>query len=617
MNRTQIIVIAVGIVAILLVAGFYGGLLNVNLQSTTNNYGTGMSISTTSVYTPQVKAQEYEKGQTWLSAPTSTVAGVPISQEPFAKNKYIVAWDPNELSELITLHADFQYNFLPMGMGPNAIFGHVATVLLSCYNVKVTYVDTSGKETQIINTQSGVDTSGNLWDTNYVEIVKEHFPPDSRHLADQGYQFPGAVYAKAQGQGVAIGERVARDSTVDKMTFANSYYRVGFDFSDPSWYHHPSVVMPTDTYEFYMKGLRTGVLKVSYGVTFAYVQQDGLLGWHGTWHYGAVTNVLTDACYLASGAGDINILSTGYIPNSPLQASEQKEFQDATGKTSWGGWYTKYVFPESTDTFTSTIKIGVKTGWSGTALNPGDAGYGSPWTLAIYNGQGVQVSEIRIADNFNGVVPYTIPKHAFVAGGDNDWKLVLKNTLFNEAETTLFVVDSLSKIPSPVGVSVDKTSYIEGDPVTLTLSALANPSGTGQISFFWVDVKYASVSSTYHVTGFPKLLTATKKIGTNYTYIATYTFKLDNTTQIWSTGTVDAVYIRAHAIDSAGRAGVEGEINGLQVKQRVVQNNGSITLFGLTIDWIVFVIIIIIIVALVAIYAFTLYRQRQSGRKRR
>lgn len=595
--KNQTIVIgAIIVIALLIVGAFYTG--QVNLLSG-NNYGTGLSINTVAVYNVQNKPEEYGKGKTYLSQPTETIAGLTVTRQPLVKDKYIVSWMPNELSELITLRADFKYNFLPMGVGPGGVLGQVATELLSCYYVVVKYVDINGTEITVIDTKVGVNANHDLWDTRYIEMVKDRFPPDSRHIDDQGFQFPGAIYAKAQGQGIWIGERIGRDATVNSMTFANSYYRVGFDFSSSDWYKHPEMTMPTDTFEFHMKGLRTGALKVTYGVTTAYLQQDGLVGWHGTWHYRVVDNVITDACYLASGSGDVNIKSTGYIPGSPLQEAEQKEMQDiSSGTTTWGNWYTKYVFEEN-----AIVKIGVKTGWSGASLNPGDDGYNDPWTLAIYNGKGLQVKELRVPDNFNGDVSYTIPSGSFVAGGNNEWKVVLKNTLFDQAEVVLFVVDSLKKIPGPVTATLDKDQYVEGDTMTVSLVAMANPNGTREIKEFWLDVKYGSTSSVYRVSGFPKTLTAVKKTGTNLTYTATYTFPLENMRPV----TLDKLYVRAHAIDKDGRAGIEGEKIGVYVEQKVPQNNPNVDLLGNGIDPLIIYAIIAIALVGVGSYAYLRY----------
>lgn len=605
MNKTQAIIGAVGIILILLIASFYSGMINLQLA---NNYGTGLNLSTQGVYMPKIKAEEFSKGQTWMNKPGTIVAGLPINAEPLYKDKYIVSWMPNEMSELITLRGDFDFNSLPIALGYAGVWGHSHTVLLSCYYVIVKYIDITSKETVIIDTKNGVGAEGKLWDTNYVEMVKARFPPDSRHVASQGYQFPNGEYDKITTANWFAGllSIVSRDAGVDSMMFLNPDY--GRLHGGTWWYpHNCQSTIQTDTMEFYMKGLRTGALKVSYGVTYAYLQQDGVVGWHGTFHYGVADNVAFDYCYLASGAGDINILSTNHIPESPLEEQAQKEMENATGKTSWGGWYTKYVFEEGKE-----VKIGVKTGYSGSSLSQGDEGYGDPWTLEVYNSAGMSVKQISVADNFNGQVSYTIPAGAFIPGGNNEWKVILKNTLFDEAETVLFVVDSLSKVPGITVPSLDKDQYVEGDDVTLTLVAVANPSGTSQISTFWVDVKYGSTSSLYHVSGFPRPLPAVKKAGTTLTYTVVYTFPLENLRPV----SLDKLYVRAHAIDSAGRAGVEGEIVGVYVEQKVPVN--PIVPWELQEgDLMIILIVIAIIVILVAVYLFTLYRKGKFGKTKR
>jgi hypothetical protein len=609
MNKTQAIIGAVGVIVILFIAGFYSGMINLQVSG---NYGTGLSVSTKAVYTPQTQIGDFHKGETWLSEPTDTVGGLSVNREPFAKDKYIVSWMPNEMSELITLRADFNFNSLPTGLGWGDFWGHSHTVLLGCYYVKVVYMDTSGKEITIIDTKDGVNDKNEVWDTNYVEMIKAHFPPDSRRINDQGYQFPNGKYDKVTGGGWFFGliENIGFDSNVKDMTFYNPDYLRGGTWDRSNWWapEKCKATVQTDTMEFYMKGLRTGALKVSYGVGSTYLKSDNYI--HATFKFRNVDNVVTDACYLASGAGDVQILSTGHIPESPLQEQEQKEMKDSTGKTTWGNWYTKYVFEEK-----QQIQIGVKTGYSGTSLSQGDAGYGEPWTLAIYNGKGVQVWTIPVADNFNGQKSYTIPTGAFIPGGNNEWKVVLKNTLFDEAEVVLFVVDSLKKVPGPVKVLLDKDRYIEGDTVTLSVSAMANPlsvGGTGQITSFWVDVKYGSTSSTYRVSGFPKLLPAQKKSATNLTYVATYSFPLENLRPV----SLDRLYVRAHAIDKDGRAGVEGEVVGIYVEQKVPVNEpGYSELMGG--DTLTFIIVIIIIIVLigVGIFLFQRYYKKPKATK--
>lgn len=130
------------------------------------------------------------------------------------------------------------------------------------------------------------------------------------------------------------------------------------------------------------------------------------------------------------------------------------------------------------------VDIRVDTGYSGTALNPGEDGYGAGWTLMIYNGAGTAIATYdSIPDakegypmashpltktlyrNSKGTVAFEIPKGSFVPGRHdlNTWKVVLKNTLFKQSETELFVVDSLEKYHMPqksLSIKVDTSKEI-------------------------------------------------------------------------------------------------------------------------------------------------------------
>jgi hypothetical protein len=165
-----------------------------------------------------------------------------------------------------------------------------------------------------------------------------------------------------------------------------------------------------------------------------------------------------------------------------------------------------------------------------------------------------------------------------------------------------------------VKITLDKTQYKEGDTVYVGLKAYANSRGTSEITSFWIDVKYGSESSMYRVGGFPTIVPAKKGLGLNYTL--NYNFVLENLRPV----TLDSIYIRAHAIDKDGRAGVEGEKKGVYIEQQVPGTTPLQYLPQLGDTMLLFIIIAIIIIVVV-VYLLILYKQGKlkigkGGRKK-
>jgi len=571
-----------------------------------DDYGTGLNINTSTQTSTLTKAGDFDKkGQEFLKS-----AGTEI----FTHDKYIVSWLPKEFSQLITMRSDFQYN--PLWWHGYLGWGWVNEegVTLGRYYFTVDYIDPRGNVTRIIDTHDGVDSLGHMWDTNYVEMDKNRMVamiPDFDWQSDTAKASSGRFYSQGGG-GFLLPNAVYRDTSNE----GNWWERVSVTNAPLQKWREPHSqqgweTLSTDTMEFHMKGLRIGALRVKYYIDTAQTYTWGLGGILYEWKWGGWQQIAQDECFLASGSGSIDILSSNHVPGAPQQEVDQAQEKNAAGKTTDGDYYTKFVYEEG-----STIQISVDTGYSGTALNPGETGYGEGWTLAIYNGQGVQVQAWdKIADNLRGkILSYTVPKGSFIPGGNNEWRVVLKNTLFDQAETRLFVVDSFAKIPGPVKITLDKTQYKEGDTVYVGLTATANTRGSGEITSFWIDVKYGSESSMYRVGGFPTVVPAKKGLGLNFTL--NYNFVLENLRPV----TLDSIYIRVHAIDKDGRAGVEGEKKGVYIEQQVPGTTQQQYLPQLGDITLLFIIIAIIIIVVVA-YVLILYKQgrlkiRKGGRKR-
>lgn len=556
------------IVVSLVGVGIFGPMVGLFAEK---DYDTGLSLDT-SVNIVEHKRPNYDPHpeKVFLRAPD------PV-REAFVKPKYIVSWAPGEHSQLITVRFDFDWHNRKRAEGWFGWFGTHAGVLLGRYYMKITYIDTNLQEHIIVDMKDGVNPAGDMWDTTYIEMVKARFPPDTHYKSHKGYLLPNEHYKKFDDEsGDLKGELWA-----DWADGGKGYWDI----------------IETEGIEFYMKGLRIGGLKAECYLNVAY-RKNGVIGWN--WK---PTEILvgTDEVYLASGEGEINILGTNRIVNHPEESQEQTE-----GNAETNEWYTKFVFEEE-----SQIKFEVDTGFSGTSLDPGDTGYGAGWTVAIYDSDGKnRQTWDKIPDDTRGLtLTYTVPSGAFKPGEDNVWRVVLKNTLFDQAEVRLFVVDSLEKVPFGTTITMDKTKYKEGDTAYITLKAQANPAGTGEISKFWVIAKWGTTSSTYKFYG-PKYLDARKISGMEYS--ASFQFEIPADRPV----TQEYLYIRAHAIDKDGRAGPEGEKTPY-IEQKPPEVGGEqdwIPQVGA--DYTIILFVILIIVAVIGIYIFILYKQGKIKFKR-
>jgi len=577
-KQLTIFFLALIAVGILLVSGFIPSLTP---ATTEEDYGTGLNINTST----EINGIKKSSGEPFPRGTFTRDAG----KEIFVNDKNIVSWIPGEHSQLITMQCQFDYRCL----WQDWFGGGQEAVSFSRYYVTVDYIDPHGEKTRIIDTHNGVDVgNADMWNTDYVEMVTSRFPDSERYYSKGGggHLFPNIAYSSPSG---LFGGDLVGGNPINKWYDVQGEIQQGASYLK-NWHE-----LETDTFEFYMKGLRTGALEANFYLEYCDHNYDDNLGSLLTeWKYRGYRHLGKDSCYLASGAGGINILSTGHIPRT--EVTEQSDLETDDGAELGGDYYTKFTFEEET-----AVKISVDTGYSGTSLNPNEEGYGEGWTLSIYNSQGMQVKEYRnIPDNLRGrILTYQIPSGSFVPNdpGDNVWRVVLKNTLFDQAETRLFVVDSYEKVPGKPTVEFDKEDYQEGDTVHVTLTANANNVGTDDIDHFYVIAKYGDSSSMYNVEGFPKTYPAIHQGSGEYT--ATISFELQTERPV----TLEHMYVRANAIDSEGRASGEFD-KSIYIEQKPDQATPGDVLSqmsddgGLLILLVVAIIIIVIITYLVILY---------------
>ena len=471
-----------------------------------DDWGTGLNIDTDTQYYEH-KGFYNHKGDLWLKTD--------ISVEQLDSDRYIVAWQPGQDSVKIvtTAHIKARNYWHAVGGCPDFFFGQ--------YALEVEYIDTSGHTYKII------DGMNNWYDTDYVHITS----------------------GKIQGN---LANMIYKRET----ELCTCLDIVGNPFGDDTW-TYPYVVQgqgwgvwsnyETPATSFQIKGQHVGAIRVYYILETAEI--NGIQCAGGKW-YSATNLISEDSAYLPSGDGEIRVLGTGNI------GTEGTETTPETGEV-----YTKYVFEEG-----STVHFEVDAMFSGTKLEPDQEGYGYGWELRIYK-PGVNGPVFRKAipdDVRNFPVEYTIPEGSFVPGGNNEWKVELWNTLFMQKETRLFVVDKLEKTPGPTTVQTDKKNYIEGEEVTITMTAYANPNGTGEISRFKVWAKYDSEDSTDYAME-TRYVTATHVSG--LLYRATTSFVLDKGDKY--------VYIMATAMDRDNR---HGDVGTKQIFSEEVVGNYKVTI---------------------------------------
>jgi len=497
-NKVIVGMIAIVLIAVLLVSIFQ---MTGIFQLFGDNYGTGLSADTSSNFGEHEKPYPYDsgwEGRLFLKGNQGT-----SGNEIFTEPKYVVAWQgSSELSQQISVRTDFLYHarFRCEGL---CVFGYIVGSLLGRYWMVIDYTSTDGTVTNIVNTKN------NYYNTNYIRVTRGLV---SDFKNGEGHQLPNADYI-----------------TEDYNGLGNKQWHTAWTESDggAQWYQKS-----TGTLEFKMKGAQYGKLSIKTWIRAAHRENRGWADWY--FHQGDYL-IAQDECYLASGEGEVIITSSNAV------SSDGTAVTDETNVV-----YTKYVYEEG-----STVQMQVDAGYSGTSVPADDPDNGDGWRLSIYNSQGLQQYTRTIPDNVRGYpVSYTLPAGSFVPNdpNDNQWRVVLSNTMFDQSETRFFSIDRFEYIPGQTTILTDKTRYTQFETVTVTLQAYANELTGKPIDHFTAWAKYTSPSSTDYAK---TLQNYPAQFVSGRLYRASFTFTVAKGDR--------NVYIRAHAIDSEGRAGAEGE----------------------------------------------------------
>jgi len=380
--------------------------------------------------------------------------------EQLDSDVYITSWLPNENSMKIITTAKFYLSGHNGGVAPfsfpDIFFGQYAWV--------VQYIDTSNRQHTIINGRY------NWIDTDYVSIVQGNICGN----------IPGKNY-NSQGGWVE-----------------------GNIFGENTWFYVPSEGwawehIQTPTLSFVIKGNKIGAIKVSCILEYAEMDGNPYLG--GKAHAGEIL-ASEDWAYLAPGIGKVDVLGVDSI------RQEGTTYTEGTNRV-----VPLYVFEEG-----STVHLSVDTGYAGATT--GEKG----WRLAIYKPTQTQPLAVWwLEDDLRGYeITWTIPKGTWTPGGleANRLEVHLTNTVINQAEVTFMIVDNISKIPGKPTIETDKPKYIEGETVTLTLTAEANPITQASIKTFYVEVRYNNPFSA----DFDKFYVPAHYVGDS-TYKGTTTFE--------------------------------------------------------------------------------------------
>jgi len=441
--------------------------------------------------------------------------------------RYVVSWQPGEYSVRVTAKVDALlktryetlYSLL-YGFG-----SFPTTFVRNSYWWEVTYTDVSGKSIRIIDGKNFTGGSTGI-NTDYVNMV--------RSLPRRGFPNQDLVVEDVPAQTEQKNWFAPRDTSAATETLR----------------------LETDTLVFSLKGDRVGTLNVKcYLNDSMYANYDHIAGWLGPIPLYARAFTTTgplllseDTAELVSGRGEVRIETTV----DAKAVSWEKTLETNI-------LYQVLAFEEG-----SSVVFSVDAGYSGKTLEsdqtnavtglPG--GYGSGWNLQIVNSKGTTVKTYAIPDGSkNYKVTYTVPAGAFISGGDNEWMVVLSNTLFDQSETRIWVVDSYAKTPGIAKVSVQSNNINQFESITWSASANPNPNGTKEIRNFKVWATYGLVSSTdYALTArnYPAV-----KSGNVYTASGSFmASKGDKTVRVF-----------VMSIDSTGRAAIGAGYTDIYVKQ--------------------------------------------------
>jgi len=351
--------------------------------------------------------------------------------EQLDSNVYIVSWMPDENSMKIVTTAKFYLAGHNGGIAPflfpDIFFGQYAWI--------VEYIDTNNQHHIIINGRN------NWIDTNYVTIVQGEISGN----------IPGKNY---NTQGGWVSGNVFGDNTWFYITPMDGW----------KWEH-----LQTPTLSFVIKGNKIGAIRAYCVLEFAEMNGNPYLGGKA---YAGELLASEDWAYLAPGIGRVDVLGVNSI------RQDGTTYTEGTNRE-----VPLYVFEEG-----STVHLSVDTGYAGAVT--GQKG----WRLAIYKPTQAQPLAVWwLDDDLRGYeITWTIPKGTWTPGGleANRLEVHLTNTIIDQSEVTFMVVDNISKIPEKPTIETDKPKYLEGETVTLTLTAKSNSITKAPIKTFYVEIRY-------------------------------------------------------------------------------------------------------------------------------
>ena len=475
-----------------------------------------MAVDTSTDHYDINRSWRYNIGSGVIRASTD-----PEAAEIHIPDRYISSWLPGDYGQLIVSNLQFRFNpRYASSLSDNAERLYPGDYLGPYYAI-TKFVGVDGT-TEIVNLKTGV------YDEDFARFEDEVY---TDYIHNNGYQLNDAyqhylpeMCNDCIGWECGIGE-------------SSEWWIPGPDYilwnDPPPGYYN----IDTPTYSFNVKGNKVGKIVTEYYIQLGEAEvSDGPIIDCNIWHRRSDLLIAVDEAELVSGVGDITITSVNSIGND---GSVYSTMTDSQGQESQGNLYTKYVYEVG-----STVEIKVDAGHSG----------GAGWTLQIWDSQGTLRYTESISDNTeNYPVSYEIPEGAFVPGSNNQWVVKLKNSLFNQAEAQIFVVDEFENMPGQTQIFTDKNRYIQWEYVDVTLEAYMNGNTQSPIESFWVVAKYSSPTSTDYALDPGYYGGAYEVPGQS----GLYRIVINDAFQCRKGD--EYVYIRAHAIDEDGRAGPEGE----------------------------------------------------------
>ena len=486
-------------------------------------------LSTNINLTPQVATSSFYPEIPFGYNPsqgTIIMKGTSPINEVIVDDELAVAWlDETGQSQLITVDAMFNYNFLGWTNGGFLCNPDMPLNAIGGYWYDIYYTDTAGTETKILSTENGLS-----FNSNYVSLLGTNGGIDSALRltgGSKGYKFSNVQndyvvgandYAKSKmwdGHFARTDDAQMSWQSTTGLQDWNSYV------SGKPWLYKTTgaQTLYTQTLKFYMKGQHPGTLRVN--VLCEQAEREVYTGtWgcsSGRWHL-ATSLIAQDYAKLSSGSGTVNILATS---TSTVQnpTDRPEEIKDGTGKDPENGvvdstqpTYAERIFQEG-----ETVSYEVTTGYAGT----------NGWTLAIWDAKGelIPTSVTKLANNLlKAKRTFVIPKGNFDPSiGLNEYTIVLTNGLWAQGLAYMFVVDTKERMPGATTITSDKQQYVVGNIVTTKMWAQST-TASGPIKKFRVEVRWDSTGGPL-VTGFtnPALILASSVGGR---YEGTFSFAI-------------------------------------------------------------------------------------------